>query len=117
MYLILGGILVRILKISIGRARPHFFLESGEKFNSFSFDYLYNSFPSGHTQTVTTLMLCLAFFYSKYRYLFFLFILIGATSRVILLAHYPSDILMGFYIGLVFYFLAKLFYQRQISKK
>ena len=114
LYLILGGVLVRILKILIGRSRPHFFLESGIKFDPLSLDYLFNSFPSGHTQTVTTLMLCLAFFYSQYRYLFFLLILIGAISRVMLLVHYPSDILIGFYIGLIFYFLARLSYQKQI---
>ncbi len=116
LFLLLGGIIIRILKITIGRVRPTYFLEAKiQKFDTLNIAYPFSSFPSGHTQTVTTLMLCLILFYPKYKWFFYTLIFLGATSRIILLAHYFSDVVIGCYIGVICAMLAHRFYQTKIS--
>jgi membrane-associated phospholipid phosphatase len=115
-YLILGGLVVRFLKISVGRYRPPLFLETGiQGFDFFRIENQYASFPSGHTQTAATLMLLLAVFYPKYRWLFYFLFFIAAISRIVLLAHYPSDVLMGAYIGILFGIFAKNYYRKKTA--
>ncbi len=60
------------------------------------------SFPSGHTTAISAAMMSIFFFTkSKKRYLCFLFIILMGISRNYLMVHYPSDILGGFFAGLI----------------
>ena len=60
------------------------------------------SFPSGHTTAISAAMMSIFFFTkSKKRYLCFLFIALMGISRNYLMVHYPSDIIGGFFAGLI----------------
>ena len=100
---LIGGIVVTLLKFIIGRIRPMFFIEEGlTGFEPFTFGFEFASLPSGHTQTAFTIACCLALFYPKYKIIFFCLAVVVGISRVILLVHYPSDVIIGAYIGIIF---------------
>ena len=117
--LLIGGILVRILKITIGRYRPLYFLETEVAgFDSFRLEYEFSSFPSGHTQTAFTLMFYLACFYPKYKVGFYFLAILAGLSRIFLFQHYPSDVLIGAYIGFVcFFWTNKYLEKKQIFRR
>ncbi len=98
--IVLSGIIVDILKVIFGRFRPAlFFKEHLFGFSLFHFGSLYNSFPSGHSATAFSLGIGLALLFPKYRYFFILFAILIAFSRVVLTAHYLSDVIIGSFIG------------------
>lgn len=100
---ILGaGLLVNILKYIVGRPRPHLLDAVGPfGFKPFDFSYHYVSFPSGHACTAAVLATLLALWFPRYRIVAYAGLALIAVSRVLVQAHYPSDVLVGFTIGTV----------------
>jgi undecaprenyl-diphosphatase len=103
--------LVRCLKILLGRVRP----EHGSEFTFFSFNYRYNSFPSGHAADafVSGVFLYYLLKHSKYpesRFIPLIFAFLIAVSRVLVNVHHPSDVAAGTAIGVLgaWYFISKL---------
>lgn len=95
-----SGIAAILLKGLFGRARPGLYLQEGfYGFQPFQFDYIWNSFPSGHSTTALSAACTLALFFPRFRILFFLAGLLIAASRVILTQHYLSDIIAGSVLG------------------
>lgn len=92
----LGGIAVNIIKLSAGRARPRLLLNEGiYGFFPFTAASGYTSFPSGHTQTAVALALSVGVLAPRLRPVLLLFAALIALSRVIVGAHYPSDVVGG----------------------
>lgn len=95
-----SGLFVTTVKRLIGRARPH----AGE--GPFSFDPLsgntYASFPSGHSTTVGAMTAVLFLCLPRMRFPIMVLGLWFAFTRVIVGAHFPSDILAGFSLGFGF---------------
>lgn len=114
----LSGILVNILKTIFSRYRPKaYFQDNLFGFDVFAFktQYVFNSFPSGHSATAMGLAVALMLLFPKYRILAFLFGVIVASSRFIITAHYVSDVLMGSLLGgLVSYGLYYVYFQKKI---
>lgn len=97
----LSGIVTNMVKFMVGRLRPKMLFESGlYGFDPFRLGYEFNSFPSGHATTVFAIAVTCSFFLTKYRILFFLFAATVALSRLVLNAHYLSDLLAGACIGI-----------------
>ncbi len=97
-----GGLLINLLKIIIGRARPKLWFNEGiYGFAPFTLaDSSYHSFPSGHSNTIVCFALALSFFVPRWRVFLVLVAFTVALSRVIITAHFLSDILVGGLLGL-----------------
>lgn len=95
-----SGIVVDILKVIVARMRPKmFFLYDQYEFVWFKAGFAFNSFPSGHSATAFSFFIALSLLYPRYRYYFFAMATLIVSSRVILGAHYLSDVLIGSLIG------------------
>ncbi len=97
----LSGLMVNGLKIVFGRARPNglFLDDSRWGFHPFTTGYDFASFPSGHSTTAGALMVMLCVVWPRLSFLWVpLGILVG-VSRVMVGAHYPSDVAVGLAFG------------------
>ncbi|WP_072986309.1 phosphatase PAP2 family protein [Clostridium cavendishii] len=96
-----------IIKNIVQRNRPFIFLDNVKLLITPPNSY---SFPSGHTAASFTSAAMLSHFFKKYRIIFFALAITIAFSRLYLLVHYPSDVLVGMLLGLFGYFATiKLF--------
>lgn len=97
----ISGIIADIIKPIAGRARPHLWLESGiYGFHPFTrMGFLWNGIPSGHTTTAFALAFSLSFLYPRLRFLWFGYALLLAVSRIMVDAHYVSDVCAGALLG------------------
>lgn len=115
----LSGILVNILKMIFSRYRPKaYFNDNLFGFDLFGFqtEYIYNSFPSGHSVTAMGLAIAMTLLMPKHKIWFLLFGVIVASSRFIITAHYMSDVLVGGLLGgLVSYYLYHKYFKLKIG--
>ena len=96
-----SGLLSQVVKHVVGRARPKLVDTLGpQHFDVFSLKAVLASFPSGHTTTIVAAAASLSFFMPRRVALLFALALPVAASRLIIGAHYPSDVLGGVFLGL-----------------
>ncbi|MDR0423765.1 MAG: phosphatase PAP2 family protein [Rickettsiales bacterium] len=104
------SIFVNIIKRIVGRVRPFYLIENDltSTFTFFKWNYEYLSFPSGHSQGIWCFIICLFFIFFgkkdkwKFNFSSSVLVLLGVVvpiSRVILLRHYLSDVIIGSLIG------------------
>lgn len=112
----LSGILVNVLKYSIGRARPKLFESEGIfAFVPFSFLATWGSFPSGHATTASSFSVAMALLFPRYAGILISAGLLVAVSRLVVGAHYPSDVLGGCILGaLLAWLLARYFASQRL---
>ena len=113
---LISGFIADLLKNILGRARPELLIQHNLfGFYFFKFHALYWSFPSGHSATLGAcgMGLFLIFKNFKYKALFLIFAFLISACRVLALAHYPSDVLAGFYLGCMSsIFIYPVFYKK-----
>jgi membrane-associated phospholipid phosphatase len=99
--IIVAGLAVQVVKHVIGRARPRYLDTLGPyHFDAFSLKASFASFPSGHATTAFAVAGAIGLIWPKARpWLLGLALLIG-LSRILLGAHYPSDVVAGAALGL-----------------
>ncbi|MDA1308111.1 MAG: phosphatase PAP2 family protein [Proteobacteria bacterium] len=108
---LVSGAIHHVLKVLIGRYRPrYFFADDLYGFSPLNFDIAQNSFPSGHTQTVVSICFALYLVYPRPAALYLTIAALVALSRVMLQAHYPSDVVGGLYLGICTAILLKRHY-------
>ena len=91
---------VAIGKRLIGRARPPHFHEFGPfEFAPFSWQVDYASFPSGHGTSSFAAAVAIGTLYPRTRPAMWTFAVLIGLSRVVLAAHYPSDVVAGAAVG------------------
>lgn len=91
-----AGMVTDTLKVIVGRTRP---------------DGSALSFPSGHSTVAFATAVVLAHRWPRWRWAFYGGALAVAASRVVRLRHFPSDVLAGGAIGLVFGMATMVFVQ------
>jgi len=109
-----SGLLTDAIKPLVGRLRPKMLFEAGlYSFEPFRIGYEYNSFPSGHATTIFALAAALALFFPRWRLPLFTLAAIVGLSRIIVGAHYLSDVLAGAWVGVVTVFLLMMLVRRR----
>ncbi|UDF31451.1 UNVERIFIED_ORG: phosphatase PAP2 family protein [Roseateles sp. XES5] len=93
--------LVHLVKLVVGRARPALFAEHGAySLTPFAYDDLYSSFPSGHSAAVGAFFGAFSMVAPRLRPLFLMGALTIGLSRIVVGAHYPSDVAAGLLLGM-----------------
>ena len=91
-----------VIKWVVGRGRPFV----GGEANAFNFSHFagteaYASFPSGHAITSFALALAVSAVWPRARAAMIVYAVLIAISRLVLLAHHPSDVVAGALIGVI----------------
>ncbi|MBX3579261.1 MAG: phosphatase PAP2 family protein [Rhizobiaceae bacterium] len=95
-----SGILASVLKLAIGRARPRLYDTVGAfHFEPFSFEAVYASFPSGHSTTFGAVCGAVALLFPRFRMAAVVFAVWFGSTRIVVGAHYPSDVVAGLMFG------------------
>lgn len=90
------------LKIIIGRMRPIFFETFGQTgFYPMTADWAFNSMPSGHTVASFAGLVIIGMLYPRVKWLTWTLAVMIGISRIALGAHFPSDVLLGAFIGML----------------
>jgi undecaprenyl-diphosphatase len=96
------GLFVAIAKRIIGRARPNV---GGSLdpvlFVPFKWEAAYAGMPSGHATTAFAVLVAFGTLWPRARTVLLVYALLIAVSRVVVLAHYPTDVLAGAFVGAV----------------
>ncbi|GHT26548.1 hypothetical protein AGMMS4957_22020 [Bacteroidia bacterium] len=116
------GIVVRIIKVSVAAPRPSLYFST--HFPDVALHQVdgvvlhhTNSFPSGHTAAVFSLMLCQTLIFNKKSWLapiFFVLAVLTAYSRIYLSQHFAEDVLAGSLAGVLITMLVFWLYQRKL---
>ena len=91
-----------VIKWIVGRGRPFV----GGKANAFNFAHFagteaYASFPSAHAITSFALAFAVSAVWPRARIPMIVYAVLIAASRLVLLAHHPSDVVAGALVGVV----------------
>ena len=113
-YLILVGLVTQLLKHIIGRPRPNYVdFDIGTSFSFFSTDASFHSFPSGHSSTIFAIAIILSLLIPGLR-VFFLFLgFVVALSRVVVSAHFTTDIVAGGLVAIILYKVFLVFLEKR----
>lgn len=95
-----SGLVVDLLKVAFGRLRPKLLFSSDlSGFGWFGWHADHWSFPSGHTATIVSLMTALWLLWPRHLLFYILTGAIIAGSRVVVGAHYLSDVVAGAFVA------------------
>ncbi|UPT83804.1 phosphatase PAP2 family protein [Bradyrhizobium barranii subsp. apii] len=98
----LSVFVAEILKYLIGRGRP-FVSGKADPFNFIPFEGAgaYASLPSGHAVTAFALAFAVSALWPRLRVFMFTYAIVILLTRLVLLAHHPSDVVAGALVGMV----------------
>jgi undecaprenyl-diphosphatase len=98
----LPGLVFTIAKRLIGRARP--FVEGSADplvYRPLGWNVEYASLPSGHAVDAFAAAMAIGVLWPRMRPLMWTYAVVIAVSRVVLTAHFPSDVMVGAIVGVV----------------
>jgi membrane-associated phospholipid phosphatase len=109
----LSGLAVNLLKYGIGRARPLYFDDFGVlALHPFAMDARFAGFPSGHATTMGAVFGIALLLFPRRWYIALAVTACIASTRVFVGAHYPSDTVAGFGLGLAFAIVSGMVFAR-----
>lgn len=112
--IVFAGIITKLLKIIIGRARPIF--ADPMMFNSFSDTSVFHSMPSGHTAMAFAGLVMIGMLYPKIKWATWTLAIIAGVSRIYVGVHWPADVILAAFIGMVCADIVKYSLKRINSK-
>jgi len=93
----LPGLVSTVVKRWIGRVRPS--AAGPFAYEPFSWRPEYASFPSGHATTAFAALVAIGIVFPRARPVLWIYALLIAATRVMVAAHYPSDVIAGAAFG------------------
>jgi undecaprenyl-diphosphatase len=111
------GLFTTIVKRLIGRARPYVGgYDNPFLYKPFIWQPAYASMPSGHATSAAAAAVAIGAVWPRARPLMWLYALTIMFSRVVVVAHHPSDVLAGALVGAVgVLLLRRLFAARRLA--
>jgi membrane-associated phospholipid phosphatase len=111
------SLFVTIVKRMIGRARP---MVGGSLdpflFSPFAWHPAYAGLPSGHATTAFAVLVAFGTLWPRARTVLLIYALLIAVSRVMVSAHYPSDVFAGALVGMAGAILVRRYFaQRRLG--
>ncbi|HMF25867.1 MAG TPA: phosphatase PAP2 family protein [Pseudolabrys sp.] len=111
------SLFVTIIKRMIGRARP---MVGGSLdpslFRPFIWRVEYAGMPSGHATTAFAVLVAFGTLWPRARTILLIYALLIAISRVVVTAHYPSDVLFGALVGIAGAIMVRYYFaQRRLG--
>ena len=97
-----SNLVAEVLKYCIGRGRPFV----GGEANAFHFSHFagnpaYYSLPSGHATTAFALAFAVSVVWPQARLAMAVYAIVIAATRLVLVAHHPSDVVAGALVGVI----------------
>lgn len=113
-YLLFVGIITQLIKHIVGRPRPNYYQPGDDfGFNFFTTESAFHSFPSGHSSTIIAISIILSITLPSLKYFFYICGFLIALSRVVVGAHFVSDVVGGTIVAIMVY----RFFDFYIKKK
>ncbi len=96
-----ANLTVHVAKYLVGRSRPVTLQDVGAyEISPFALEWVAQSFPSGHSAAIAALAGACSFMVPRNALAWLSFALAIGITRVIVGAHYPSDVAAGLFLGL-----------------
>lgn len=112
--MVISGLIVNALKLAIGRSRPKMFVyDHVADFTPFRRVLDACSFPSGHSQSIWAAMIALAWIFPRWRVTLFVVAVVVSSSRIIVGAHYASDVVAGAYVAFAVALVMRQWFERE----
>ena len=90
-----------IIKGMVGRGRPFVGGDNVFTFSHFAWSEAYASLPSGHATTSFALAFAVSAVWPRARLAMFTYAIVIILTRLVLLAHHPSDVMAGALTGVI----------------
>jgi membrane-associated phospholipid phosphatase len=98
----MSNLVTEVLKYCIGRGRPFVGGEANVfHFSHFAGNPAYSSLPSGHATTAFALAFAVSVIWPQARVAMAVYAIFIAATRLVLVAHHPSDVVAGALVGIV----------------
>ncbi len=115
-YILTVGIITQIVKHIIGRPRPNYTdFENTFNFKYFTLESNFHSFPSGHSSTIFVVCFILIAAFPRLKYFFYFLATIVALSRVVVGAHFFTDIVAGGVLALISFKVLGIFFEKNYN--
>jgi lipid A 4'-phosphatase len=116
-YLFLVGLTTQIIKHVVGRPRPnHSNPGEGFELNFLTSDSAFHSFPSGHSSTIIAITIIASLSVPRLRYFFYICGFLIALSRIVVGAHFLSDVIAGTLVAIIVYKIINMYLDNKKSR-